>query len=73
MNWSAVAPTTKWLVATLTGAVGLLVMLLTGDRSHVTDPEVIAIGTFLVQRIAAWVVPNSATDAGRQLARASKD
>lgn len=70
MNWK---PTQKWIASTVIGAVGLAVMLLTGDREHITDPEIIAIGTFVVQRVGAWLVPNSASDSARGLAHASKD
>jgi uncharacterized membrane protein YjjB (DUF3815 family) len=61
MSWM---PTKKWWVATLTGIVGLGVMLLTGDTSHFADAEKVAIGTFLVQRIAAWATPNDPAPGG---------
>lgn len=51
-------PTRKWFAATVTAAGGLLVMLLTGDRQHVTDPEIIALVTFGVQRFVAWMTSN---------------
>lgn len=53
-------PTKKWWAATATGAVGLAVMLLTGD-SEITDPEIVALGTFASQRFVAWLVPNDKT------------
>lgn len=60
---SSLIPTKKWIVATVTGVVGLGLMLLTGDPT-VTDPEKIALGTFLVQRVAAWAYPNAKTPGG---------
>jgi hypothetical protein len=56
-------PTKKWWTATITGAAGLLVMLLTGDRT-ITDPEIVALITFAVQRGIAWLVPNDRTPSG---------
>lgn len=53
-------PTNKWWAAFITGAVGLGVMLLTGD-SEVTDPEKVAIGAFITERAVAWVTPNGVT------------
>lgn len=54
MTW---LPTHKWWAATVTAGGGLAVMLLTGDRS-VSDPEVVACVTFVVQRAVAYLVPN---------------
>lgn len=65
---STLWPSRKWWVGTATAVGTLAVMLLTGDRAHVTDPEVVAIIGTVVQRIAAWAVPNADVDAGRQLA-----
>lgn len=56
-------PTRKWWVAFVTGAVGLALMLLTGD-STITDPEKVAIGSFLTAQFAAWLLPNEATASG---------
>lgn len=53
-------PTRKWWAATITGILGLSIMILTGD-SAITDPEVIAIGTFVGQRAVAWLIPNDTT------------
>lgn len=56
-------PTRKWFSAFGVGVIGLAVMLLTGD-SEVTDPEKVAIGAFLSERLAAWLVPNEAGKSG---------
>ena len=56
MTW---VPTRKWIAATITAAVGLAVMLLTGDRGTVSDPEIVAIGTFVTQRAVAYLLPNA--------------
>lgn len=56
-------PTRKWWSAFGAGVIGLAVMLLTGD-SDVTDPEKVAIGAFLSERLVAWLVPNEAGKSG---------
>lgn len=56
-------PTRKWWAAFGAGVIGLAVMLLTGD-SEVTDPEKVAIGAFLSERLVAWLVPNEAGKSG---------
>ena len=53
-NWR---PTRKWWAATVTGAVGLAVMFLTGD-SAVTDPEVVAVGSYVSAQTVAYFLPN---------------
>lgn len=50
-------PTRKWWYATVIAAGGLATMLLTGE-SEVTDEETIAVVTFVVQRIASYILPN---------------
>lgn len=57
MNSSSLKPTRKWWAATVTGLVGLVVMLLTGD-SAITDPEVVAIGGFVSAQAVAYFLPN---------------
>lgn len=54
-------PTRKWWSAFIIGVIGLGVMLLTGDPK-VTDPEKVAIGTFLAERVGAWLTPNEGSD-----------
>jgi hypothetical protein len=56
-------PTRKWVVAEVAALVGLAVMLLTGDAT-VTDPEKVAIGTFIVQAVTTWLTPNRNTPGG---------
>jgi len=65
-------PSQKWWAATIIGAIGMAVMLLTGDRSTITDPEIIALATFLSQRVGAWLVPNSASDGAHAMAHAQR-
>lgn len=60
MSWK---PTRKWIAATITAAVGLALALLTGDP-EVTDPEKVLIGTFIVQAVTSWLVPNESTPSG---------
>jgi hypothetical protein len=50
-------PTRKWLFATVTGAIGLGVMLLTGDPA-VTDPEKVAIGGYLSAAAGSYILPD---------------
>lgn len=50
-------PSRKWVAATVTGAVGLAVMFLTGD-SAVTDPEVVAVGSYVSAQTVAYFLPN---------------
>lgn len=57
------APTRKWLAAQITAAVGVILMLVTGDPA-VTDPEKVAIGTFIVQALTTYLVPNENTPGG---------
>jgi hypothetical protein len=61
MSWK---PTRKWWAATLTGAGAVAVMLLTGDRGHVDDPEIVALVGLIVQRGVAFFVPNEDTPGG---------
>ena len=56
-------PTRKWIAAQITALVGLALMLLTGD-STITDPEKVAIGTYIVQAATTYLVPNEATPTG---------
>lgn len=56
-------PTRKWWAAFGAGVIGLAVMLITGD-SEVTDPEKVAIGAFLSERLVAWLVPNEPGKSG---------
>lgn len=56
-------PTRKWLAQAITGAVGLAVMLITGD-SAITDPEKVAIGGWLVAAATSYIYPNEATSTG---------
>ena len=65
MSWK---PTRKWWAAAVTGAVGLAVMLLTGD-SEVTDPEIVAIGGYVSAQAAAYFLPNESTPGGVPLAK----
>lgn len=51
-------PSRKWFAAQFTMLVGLAVMFLTGDTT-VTDSEIIATGTWLVQAVTSWLVPNA--------------
>ena len=64
-------PTRKWLAQVVTGAIGLAVMLLTGD-SEITDPEIVAIGSWLVAALASYIYPNEATATGTGV-RAKKE
>ena len=57
MNATSWKPTRKWWAATVTGAIGLGVMLLTGD-SEVTDPEIVAIGGYVAAQATAFFLPN---------------
>lgn len=57
MNAQSWKPTRKWWAATVTGVVGLIVMLLTGDNT-VTDPEIVAIGGFVSAQAVAYFLPN---------------
>jgi hypothetical protein len=72
MTKSAWWPTQKWWASTIIGAVGMAVMLLTGDRSTISDPEIIALATFVTQRVGAWVVPNTASDGAHAMAYAQR-
>lgn len=57
------APTRKWVVAQVSAVVGLVLMLITGDPT-ITDPEKVAIGTFVVQAVATYLTPNEDTPGG---------
>lgn len=56
-------PTRKWWAATIVGAIGLATMLLTGD-SAISDPEIVALGTFGAQRVVAYLTPNDPAPGG---------
>jgi hypothetical protein len=56
-------PTRKWIAAQVTALVGVILMLVTGDTT-VTDPEKVAIGTFVVQAVTTYLVPNQTTPTG---------
>lgn len=62
------APTRKWIAAQITALVGVILMLVTGDTT-VTDPEKVAIGTFIVQAVTTYLVPNDNTPGGVPLKR----
>jgi len=61
MNAASWKPARKWWAATVTGAIGLAVMLLTGDPT-VTDPEIVAIGSYAAAQASAWLLPNEKTE-----------
>lgn len=51
------------MAAQVTAIGGLVIMLVTGDTT-VTDPEKVAVATFVVQAITTYLVPNAVTPTG---------
>lgn len=62
------APTRKWWAATVVGGVGMVTMVWTGDPT-LTDPEKIALVTFVGQRLVSYFLPNEDTPGGIPQAR----
>jgi hypothetical protein len=56
-------PTRKWIAQTVTGAIALVVMLLTGD-SALSDPEIVAVGGWASAAVAGYLLPNDSTESG---------
>lgn len=56
-------PTRKWIAAQVTLGMGVVLMLVTGDP-EISDPEKVAIGTFIAEAVVSWLVPNEDTPGG---------
>lgn len=63
MNETSWKPTRKWWAALATGAIGIGIMLLTGEP-EITDPEKVAIGGYLSAQATSFFLPNEKTPTG---------